>query len=565
MGNIIQIPRELKEKIAAGEVITSPVSVVKELIENSIDAGSTEIKIKIEKGGKRLIKITDNGKGMDKEDLEVCAKRYTTSKIHNEEEFINVKTLGFRGEALASVTTVSELLISSNGLEVSYNDEGNIIEKKPSSLQKGTSIEVRNLFGKFPARLKFLKGDDYEFSKIYDLVQKYSLVYENISFMLLKEEKVIFNSPFGDMKNKVYYAFGKEIAENLIEIKNNIIQGLISKVGYSRKTSEYQIVFVNGRLIKHKTIPKIIEDAYPGKFFLDRHAVIIIKLKINPNEIDVNIHPSKDEIMFKNEKKVFELIKNSIMETINKTSHEIVSDAETNKLEVKKKYEMDKGIQQTFDEFKVEKKQEGETKEEGEETNEKYFFREINILGQANRTYIVGTLKDGLILIDQHAAQERILYEKFKKQLKNKMISSNELIKPHIFTLNEKEIIQFEKIKDILENYGFKIEIFGKNQYILRAIPSVLGKMIQPTVIKDVIDNLLESRKTEIEDSMEDKIARKACRAALKGGEIISAPEMGKILYNLDFCEFPFTCPHGRPTMIKITWRDFEKKFKRED
>lgn len=563
MGNIIQIPRELKEKIAAGEVITSPFSVVKELIENSIDAKATEIKIKIERGGKRLIKITDDGKGMDKEDLEICAKRYTTSKIHNEEEFINVKTLGFRGEALASVTVVSELKISSNGIEVLYNDEGNIIENKPSSLQKGTSIEVRNLFSKFPARLKYLKSDDYEFSKIYDLVQKYSLVYEDISFTLFKEEKVMFNSPAGNMKNKVYYAYGKEIAENLIEIKNEKMNGLISKAGYSRKSSEYQIIFVNGRLIKHKTIPKIIEDSYPGKFFLDRHAVIIIKLNVNPNEIDVNIHPSKDEIMFKNEKEIFELIRNSVSETINKSTHEIVSDTETKNLEVKKRYEQDKGIQQTFDEYKKEKSE--EKIEKNEKEDEKYFFRGISILGQANRTYIVGTLKDGLVLIDQHAAQERVLYEKIKKELKNKIVQSNELIKPHVFTLNDKERIEFEKVKQKFDNYGFQIEEFGKNQYILRAIPSILGKMIEPNLIKDVLDDLLESRKTEIEDSVEDKIARKACRAAIKGGEIVSAPEMRKILYNLDFCEFPFTCPHGRPTMIKISWRDFEKKFKRED
>jgi DNA mismatch repair protein MutL len=563
MGNIIQIPRELKEKIAAGEVITSPVSVVKELIENSIDAGSTDIKIKIELGGKRLIKITDNGKGMDKEDLTICAKRYTTSKIHNEEEFINVKTLGFRGEALASVTVVSDLKISSNGIEVDYDEEGNILYEKPSSLEKGTSIEVRNLFGKFPARLKFLKSDDIEFSKIYDLVQKYSLVYEKISFTLFKEEKVMFNSPAGDMKNKVYYAYGKEIAENLIEIKNEKINGLISKAGYARKTSEYQIIFVNGRLIKHKTIPKIVEDSYPGRFFLDRHAVIILKLNVNPNEIDVNIHPSKDEIMFKNEKEIFDLIKNSVFETISKSSHEIISDTETKDLEVKKRYEQDKGVQQTFDEYFVETKNEKEEEEEKKE--EKYFFRGISILGQANRTYIVGTLKDGLVLIDQHAAQERVLYEKFKKELKNKIVQSNELIKPHIFNLNDKEIIEFEKVKNKFDNYGFKIEEFGKNQFILRAIPSILGKMIEPNLIKDVLDDLIESRKTQIDDSVEDKIARKACRAAIKGGEIVSAPEMRKILYNLDFCDFPFTCPHGRPTMIKISWRDFEKKFKRED
>jgi DNA mismatch repair protein MutL len=563
MGNIIKIPQKLKEKIAAGEVITSPFSVVKELIENAIDAGSTDIKIKIESGGKRLIKVTDNGKGMDKEDLELCAKRYTTSKIHTEEEFINVKTLGFRGEALASITVVSELKISSNGIEMWYDEEGGIIENKPSSLQKGTSIEVRNLFSKFPARLKFLKSDEIEFSKIYDLVQKYSLVYENVSFTLLKEEKVMFNSPIGDMKNKAYYAYGKEIADNLIEIKNEKIHGLISKASYTRKTSDYQTVFINGRLIKHKTIPKIIEDSYPGKFFLDRSAVVILNLNVEPHEIDVNIHPSKDEIMFKHEKELYDFIRNSVAETLNKTTHEIITDAETNKLEIRKKYEMDKGMQQTFNEYYVENEISEEENKESE--NEKYFFRGINVLGQANRTYIVGTMEDGLILIDQHAAQERVLYEKFKKKITIQNIERNELIKPLVFTLNDKEIVEFEKIKDKFDSYGFNIEMFGKNQYILRTIPSLFGKNIQPDIIKDVLDDLLESRKTQIEDSLEDKIARKACRAAIKGGDIVSVPEMRKLLYDLDFCDFPFTCPHGRPTMIKITWRDFEKKFKRED
>ena len=563
MGNIIKIPQKLKEKIAAGEVITSPFSVVKELIENAIDAGSTDIKIKIESGGKRLIKVTDNGKGMDKEDLELCAKRYTTSKIHTEEEFINVKTLGFRGEALASITVVSELKISSNGIEMWYDEEGGIIENKPSSLQKGTSIEVRNLFSKFPARLKFLKSDEIEFSKIYDLVQKYSLVYENVSFTLLKEEKVMFNSPIGDMKNKAYYAYGKEIADNLIEIKNEKIYGLISKASYTRKTSEYQTIFINGRLIKHKTIPKIIEDSYPGKFFLDRSAVVILNLNVEPHEIDVNIHPSKDEIMFKHEKELYDFIRNSVAETLNKTTHEIITDAETNKLEIRKKYEMDKGMQQTFNEYYVENEISEEENKESE--NEKYFFRGINVLGQANRTYIVGTMEDGLILIDQHAAQERVLYEKFKKKITIQNIERNELIKPLVFTLNDKEIVEFEKIKDKFDSYGFNIEMFGKNQYILRTIPSLFGKNIQPDIIKDVLDDLLESRKTQIEDSLEDKIARKACRAAIKGGDIVSVPEIRKLLYDLDFCDFPFTCPHGRPTMIKITWRDFEKKFKRED
>lgn len=561
MGNIIQIPQKLKEKIAAGEVITSPFSVVKELIENALDAGSTEIKIKIEKGGKQLIKITDNGKGMDKQDLEMCAKRYTTSKIHNEEEFINVKTLGFRGEALASITVVSELKVSSNGLEADYDDEGNVIEFKPSSLQKGTSIEVRNLFSKFPARLKFLKGDEVEYSKIYDLIQKYSIAYNDVSFMLIKEEKVMFNSPAGEIKNKVYHSYGKEIAENLIEIKNEKIEGLISKAGYARKTSEYQIIFINGRLVKNKTIPRIIEESYPGKFFLDRHAVIIIKLNLKPNEIDVNVHPSKDEILFKNEKELTDLIKNSIVELFSKTTHEILTDTESTNLEVKKKYEKDMGIQQTFNEYHVEKPIEIIESNEKEKT----FFRDINILGQANRTYIVGNSADGLVFVDQHAAQERVLYEKFKKEMISRSIKSNELIKPHLFNLNDKEIIELNKIKDELENYGFTIEEFGKNQFLLRTIPSILGKMIEPTVIKDVLDDLLEGRKTQIDDSLEDKIARRACRAAIKGGDIVSVPEMRKILYDLDFCEFPFTCPHGRPTIIKITWRDLEKKFRRED
>ena len=578
MGEIYEMPRQLREKIAAGEVITAPVSVVKELIENSIDAGADEVKVYIEKGGKRLIRVIDNGKGMDRDDLAICAARFTTSKIHYENDLERISTLGFRGEALASIAAVSELRIQSRkrgtekGYAAEYDDKGDSIEIRESPITAGTDVEVRNLFEKFPVRKKFLKSDDVEASKIISLVTKYSLVNNGISFYLYEDGKEVFCSPKADYVSKILQVFGREIAENVLPVEHSTgdisVNGYISKMGYSRKTRDYQVVFVNGRLVKSNVITDAIEKGFKDKIFLDRYPVAVLHITLSPQSIDVNIHPSKDEIKFKNEYAVADAVVNAVQEAVSMSSNAIQVEAGGRMLTPAHRYEKDKGVQALLtedDERAIKynnKKPAAEIKKRpGEE------FLRINVLGQLNRTYIIGYDELSLVLIDQHAAQERVFYERFTQQLHDKAVSSNQLIKPFVFSVNKDEEKVIEQYKGTLERYGFRVEPFGRGEYALTAAPALFGKVYDATVIKDIIDELGSGANYggTINEELDHKIATKACRKAIKGGDILSTAEMKGLLASLSTCTNPYTCPHGRPTLLRMSWGDLEKKFKRTD
>ncbi|MGB9635407.1 MAG: DNA mismatch repair endonuclease MutL, partial [Candidatus Micrarchaeia archaeon] len=321
MGKILQLPKLVREKIAAGEVITAPVSVVKELIENSLDANASNITIEIERGGKILIRVIDDGDGMDVDDLKMCAKRFATSKISNETDLEKICTLGFRGEALASMAVVGELSIQSNGYAARYDELGEVVgEIQKGQLQKGTCVELRNLFGKMPVRLNFLKSDAIETSKITDLVKSYSLLYNHVSFRLVADKRELFRVNKESTEKRVFNVLGKEVHDNVIKLDHQtqdvIIDGFISKVGYSRKTRDFQFVFINGRIVKCDAVIEAIKKGYAEKLFLDRHPVVIIKLKINPLYIDVNVHPTKEELRFKNEYVISDAIIGSVRKAI---------------------------------------------------------------------------------------------------------------------------------------------------------------------------------------------------------------------------------------------------------
>ncbi len=593
MGEIFEMPQRLREKIAAGEVITAPVSVVKELIENSMDAGADEIKAYFENGGKRLIRIMDNGKGMEREDLEICGKRFTTSKIHNERELEEIHTLGFRGEALASITTVSELTIqtrragTAKGYASEFHDDGRAIEIRESPITKGTIVEVRNLFGKFPVRLKFLKSDEIEASKITSLVTKYSLANPEMAFQLYKDGKEIFNSPKVDGQGKIFHAFGQEIAENVVKLdyeSNGVaVSGYISKVGYSRKTRDYQVIFINGRLVKSSAITDAVEKGYADKIFLGRHPIAVLHITLDPEMIDVNIHPSKEEIKFKSEYAIVDTVINAVQKCIAQSSHAIEVEAGGKMARPAHKYEIDRGIQKALTDDMDELAEMITPKAKGQQDSQKLVqktlgdktkttvpgdeFLHVNVMGQLNRTYILGYDDRSLILIDQHAAQERVFYERFTKQLKNKAIVVNRLLKPFVFSANREEEKFIEQNKGAFERYGFFVEQFSRGEYALTAIPALFGRAYDAGVIKDIIDELHENidSGTTVSDELDHKIATKACRKAIKGGDILSIPEMKSLLTTLAECRNPYTCPHGRPTMLRMSWGDLEKKFKRSD
>ncbi len=559
--SIIAIPEKVRDKIAAGEVITSPKSVVKELIENSIDAGAEEIKVHIDKGGKLLIRVADNGRGMSKDDLELCAKRHTTSKLKVEDDLLRINTLGFRGEALASISAVSDLIVQSNGYKAVFDSQGNPIQISKSDINRGTVVEIRNLLSKLPARLKFMKSDDAEFQSILALITRYSLASQNIHFMLYKDGNLAFNSPKTTLVNKIYHAFGKEIARNVVETKHSAggvaILGFISKPGYTRKTRDYQVLFVNGRLVKNNLVSKSVEEGYADKLFLERNPVFVLYINIDPKMIDVNVHPSKEEILFRNEHSVKECIINAIRDSIITKDNFVSVDADAKLAKSAHAYPIEKGVQLDFSDITV--KPVCKKINAGHETSK---FNNILLLGQVNKTYLVGYDNSGIVLIDQHAAQERILYEKFMDQLSKNAVSKNELIKPFIIAVSAEQDELISKHANLLERYGFDIERFGKFEYAVVSVPAVFGKASNPKVIIDIIDEIKTYGKHDI-DRMDSVVATKACRAAVKGGDILSHAEMKSIIENLKLCRNPYTCPHGRPTVVRMSWGDLERKFKR--
>ncbi len=578
MPSINPIPPAVVEKIAAGEVIVDPLSVVKELVENSIDAGATSIKVYINKGGKRRIKVIDNGKGMDLEDLKICAKRYTTSKIKSEKDLYNLTTLGFRGEALASIAAVSELKIDSNGWSVTYDSEGNPSEPIPSSLTSGTSVEVNNLFIRFPVRLKFLKSDKYETAKIRDLITKYSLVRDDLHIQLYVDNELVFNSPAGSLRDKLYNAYGKEVIDNVIplEFEESIVRGngFISKPGYSRKTRDIQILFVNGRLVRNLNLVKYIQEGYTDRLFLDRYPVIVLRLNINPELVDANIHPSKREILIKDDWKLKRLLSDNVAKLLGKTSGVIEVNPEPVSKDSGQAYPLDRGIQSDFSEFKPSESFQSSIDSSPNNSSNQFSSNSVDnnlsspstrpefdleILGQVNRTYIIGHDRRGLIIIDQHASHERILYEKYLEQFRKGSLETTELLKPFVF----RDSRDLEPIFPTLYKYGFKLEPYGRDMYILTAVPTVF-KSLDLEQFREIIDELLEDN-DPLNDQIVDVIATKACRSAIKAGYILSPAEMKNLIRELSLCRNPYTCPHGRPTILRFTWGDLEHKFKRKD
>lgn len=562
---IREIPPQIRDKIAAGEVINSPQSVVKELIENSIDAGADEITVRIFKGGKQLIQVSDNGYGMSKDDLKSCAKRYTTSKLHDESDLENINTLGFRGEALASMAAVSELIVRTNGYEAVFNAEGNAEDIRASNVQKGTVIEIHNLFGRFPARFKFMKSDDAEFQKILALITRYSLVSENISFRLYKDDKIMFNSPKTSMLNKIFHSFGSDIANNIIPIQHSTetisVKGYVSKPGFSRKTRNTQVLFINGRLVKNDYVSSSIQNAYTDKLFLDRKPVFFIHLSIDPKQIDVNIHPSKEEVMLTNEKDVGDCIQNAVRNGLLNSDSVLSVDTDAKMTKSTHAYKQDKGVQLDFSSITVKRPSPVHSAYHQAQKPQKI---SMEVLGQVNKTYIIGYDNAGVVLVDQHAAQERILYEKYVEQLSNNAVSINKLVKPYIFSVSAEYDDMLSRHLGELRRYGFDVERFGRHEYAVASVPAVFGRPSNPKIILDIVDEINVNARNE-KDRLNSAIATKACRAAVKGGDTLSIAQMRDILHDLNKCRNPYTCPHGRPTIIRMSWGDLEKKFKRVD
>ena len=549
---IYELPQDLINKIAAGEVIERPASVVKELIENSIDANSTQITIDIENGGKSLIRITDNGTGMSKEDLVKAPLRHTTSKIKTVHDLFKITTLGFRGEALASIGAVSSLKIKTKqeNQDLGYSYEINYDQKlklQECPTSKGTIIEIEDLFRNLPARLKYLKADYLEFQHILDLVTKYALAFPEIHFRLTNNSKEVLNSPSTTSLNNITAILGKDISKHLIEINTPLIQGYISKPILTRMDKSNQIIFVNKRYIRNKLISDAVNQAYSTVVHHSRFPVFILDIKLSPLDYDVNVHPQKYEIRIKNEKEIYDQIYNTIKETLN--SEDLIPEPTSKGFELKPllvKKDKNYFTTETQNTLSVEE----------EKTN-------FKILGQAHKTYIFVETQEGVFVIDQHALQERIFYNEFVKEKSE--IQKQSLVSPKILELSAEE---FQIAKDNLSELmklGFVLEEFGINTYKLLSVPIVKDIQMPPEYLTEIISNIKNNSKTTHVDSFKDRILKyMSCRGAIKAGDILTLSEMKNLVKQLENLESTPTCPHGRPIVLRYTLLDLEKMFQRK-
>ena len=583
----------LSNKIAAGEVVESVVNVVKELVENSIDAQATQIIIELKESGIDSICVNDNGNGMNKEDALLCLKRHATSKIKDVNDLFYIQTLGFRGEALPSISSVSKMIIrTSNGVDsTEVIVENNKITSKSSSFNKGTTIIVNDLFYNTPVRLKYLKNPYIELSKIVDYITRMCMSYTNVAFKLINnDKKLIETSGNNDLLKVIYNLYGPDITKKMIEIKKEnddyYISGYISYPEIVRSTSNAINIFVNGRVIKNYEINKTILEAYHTYIHKGKYPIIILNIDVDPILIDINIHPTKMDIKFSKFDNLKELIKEEIEDKLENLTlipnystryeednillKESIENKKANDNIIKIKTKKIKEEKQKFDfnieepKIKYDNKKEEHKEENIDEIQKQNRIKMMEPKGIIFLTYIIAENEDGMFLIDQHAAAERYNYERFMKEMSKKEKDTIDLLVPIKIDMTKSESIIIKKHLDILKNIGITVEEFGDNTFMIRAIPTWLKGNKDIENIKTIFEIISTKEKFDIEKFIENTATIMSCRLSVKAHDYITLDEARIIINNLRTCENPFTCPHGRPTIISYTKDEIDKMFKRD-
>ena len=708
MGKIVLLDDATINKIAAGEVIERPASVVKEIVENSIDAGATNIIVEIRNGGISYIRVTDNGKGIMQDDMEISFERHATSKLRSAEDLNDIKSMGFRGEALASIAAISKVELisktqdSENGYKVLI-EGGKILDAGEVGCPNGTTITIENLFYNTPVRYKFLKKDFTESGYIEDVVTRIALVHPEIAIKLINTGKtVIQTSGNGDMKAVIYNVYGKDVAENTIPVDYKYedinVTGVVGKPVISRSNRSNQLFFVNKRFVKDKTLSGAAEQAFKGFITIGKHGFLILNIDMDPRKVDVNVHPAKLEVRFQDENSIFKSVYHTIREALTKgdliantssiddidknikikdeenstvniqntsfrdiiaplkeekeqienTQEQVISDETQNNKEqkdekdfgevIEKLMKMQKMIkmaddndsvkqssqpsennvtsnQEKIEEIKEEiknnkdsnsdpeflqmyeqmfgnavKKQDSNiTNTENIQNDENDVSDEFNTIdksekisvfeedakyslkpsykyiGIAFNTYIIVEIKDDLYIIDQHAAHERIMYEKIRKNYYNDTNKDSQLmLLPDIITLTSKEMGIYKDNKEMFKKAGFVVDEFGDNTVKLSGVPNVLLDLETKELFLEALDEINTVARTAKQEIEEKFIATVACKAAVKAHMVLTKEEVEQLLDQLLILPNPFTCPHGRPTAIRMTKNDIEKKFSRK-
>lgn len=616
MPNIAILNQETIDKIAAGEVVERPCSVVKELVENAIDAGSTAITVEIKEGGISFIRITDNGCGIERDQVAVAFYRHSTSKIRSAEDLLTVKSLGFRGEALSSISAVARVeLITKTYDELTgtrYVIEGSKeLSNEEIGAPDGTTFIVKDLFYNVPARRKFLKTAQTEGSYISDMVEKLALSHPDISFKFINNNQTkLHTSGNGNRKDIIYHIFGREISSSLLEVKHECeyfkVEGFIGKPVITRGNRNYENYFINGRYVKSNILSRAIEEAY--KSFLMQHQYPFTVLYFTFfSELDVNVHPTKMELRFDNNNEIYVELCDTIYAIL---SHkEMIPEVPVDSTPAPKKivHEYKEPIPEPFEKRRINEVRVAESRsvygqsvtsavkdysaiEPAVKTPktstayepaqavtdiqqtlgdyDKVFLTEsskkqFSIIGQLFKTYWLIEFEDKLYIIDQHAAHEKVLYEKTMARLANKDFTSQRISPPIVMTLDARESEMLEKYRPQIEQFGYEVEHFGGKEYMISAIPDNLFNIDMKDLFIEMLDDFSNATGRQTPDIITEKVASMSCKAAVKGNDKLTLPEINKLIDELLSLDNPYNCPHGRPTIISMSKYEIEKKFKR--
>ena len=618
-GRIRILPEKLANKIAAGEVVERPASVVKELIENSLDAGAMVVRVEVEAGGRRLIRVTDDGIGMTPDEALIAVERHATSKISSEKDLFAIRTLGFRGEALHSIASVSrfELLTRSRERDegVRVRMEGGAVEAvEPDGCAPGTVVTARNLFYNVPARLKFLKSQSTELSHVSDVVARIAMAHPAVHFQLLHDgREVIESPPSGDRAGRIADALGMTTLERMREIgldadAGHRVHGYVSLPDLNRSSGSHLYVYVNGRFIKDRIVNHAIIESYRSFLPKDRYPVVALFIEVPADEVDVNVHPTKAEVRFLDAGRIHDLIRAAVSGAFERKSASPPAPApvptdgkslpspdkagssapqdKTLEERVKKALlsavdtQIHKHPDAQRDFFKRPISKLPLPQPPPAESNKplpapspitpmtqpRYegYFASLTILGQLRNTYVVCQASDGLVLIDQHAAHERAAYERLRRDYAARRIQRQALLFPETLELGIKEVREMNRFLDEIRSLGFDIEPFGGKSFLVRALPAILGAADPRALLLDLIEALSELRSTSsFDDRLDEVFARLSCHAVIRAGRALSMDEMQALMKTLDEADYPLTCPHGRPICVVISYEELERMFGR--
>ena len=603
MQKIKQLDDILANKIAAGEVIERPANVVKELVENSIDANSNKIDVIIEEGGLNLIQVIDNGEGMVKEDALLCFSRHATSKIKDDQDLFCIQTLGFRGEAIPSIASISNFELKTStgekGTTVIYQ-YGKFISCDESDCKKGTDIKVKKLFQNVPARLKYIRSINAEFANIQTYLERLSLSHPGIAFLLVHNGRTIYKTNGnGNLLEVISNIYGLNVAKNMIPVNFEddefTVSGFISKIDINRASKNHIVTMVNSRVVKNKITTDSINNAYRRYLVDKRFPIAIVNIEIDPFLVDVNVHPSKLEVRFSKEYKLKDLVYQGISDALSKVNltysppvtnsrpkfvpdlqqmdFEFKYDEQSNDEKIENENILDKRVyQETILENKIDTINESKKEyivpdkqivESKIEPKPKIMKKKLLVKGQIHGSYIICEDDTGMYIVDQHAGQERINYEYYLEKYANLDLSMRDLLVPITLEYPMSEFLIIEERKQMLAKLGINLEIFGDNGYVIKQLPMWMQNIDEHVFIEDMVTQLLHDNKVDVIKLQEHAIATLSCKASLKANTHLSQEGMQNLIDNLMCCDNPYVCPHGRPTIIYYSTYEIEKLFKR--